>query len=64
MCSQNKGTDQLCSHRAADLRHFFAYAKIRFSHDTAHAHIIYKEVSWPVVANLLFSPLSILKNHV
>ena len=30
LCSENKGTDQLHGYRAADLRLFFAYAKIGF----------------------------------
>ena len=34
--SENKGADQLCGYREADLRLCFSYAKIRFSHDAAH----------------------------
>ena len=33
--SENKGADQLCGYREADLRLCFAYAKSRFSHDAA-----------------------------
>ena len=37
LCSENKGTDQLCGYGAADLHlFFFTYAKSRFSKDTAH----------------------------
>ena len=36
ICCENKSADQLCGHRAADLRLCFRiYAKSRFSHDTA-----------------------------
>ena len=36
-CSENKGADQLCGYREADLRPCFRiYAKTRFSHDAAH----------------------------
>ena len=35
--SKNKGADQLCGYRTADLRLCFCiYAKCRFSHDAAH----------------------------
>ena len=38
LCSENKGADQPCGYREADLRHqvVFAYAKSRFSQDAAH----------------------------
>ena len=36
LCSENKGADQLCGYREADLRLCFAYAKRWFSHDAAH----------------------------
>ena len=35
-CSKNKGADQLRDYGTANLNLFFAYAKSRFSHDTAH----------------------------
>ena len=35
LCSENKGTDQLCGYREADRVFVFAYAKSRFSHDEA-----------------------------
>ena len=35
--SENKGADQLCGYREADLRLCFRiYAKSRFSHNAAH----------------------------
>ena len=34
-CSENKGTDQLCGYRTADLRLCFRICKSRFSHDAA-----------------------------
>ena len=34
--SENKGADQLCSYCIADLRLFFAQAKIQFSRNVAH----------------------------
>ena len=42
LCSENKGADQLCVYRTADLRLFFAYAKSRVSHDAAHIICIHK----------------------
>ena len=33
LSSENKGTDQLCSYCAADLRHCFRIRKNKFSHD-------------------------------
>ena len=46
LCSENKGTDQLCGDRAADLHLCFRiYAKSRFSHDAAHG--------WAVASELL-----------
>ena len=37
LCSENKGVDQLCEYRTADLRlNVFANAKSRFSRDAAH----------------------------
>ena len=37
LCSENKSTEQLHGHRAADLRlSFRIYAEIRFSHDATH----------------------------
>ena len=38
LCSENKGADQLCDFRTADLRLCFRirYVKSRFSHDAAH----------------------------
>ena len=41
LCSENKGADQLCSYRTADLHLFFAYAKSQFSHDMAHINYVY-----------------------
>ena len=35
-CSQNKGADQLCGYREADLRLCFRICKNRFSHNEAH----------------------------
>ena len=35
-CSENKGADQLCGLRTADLRLCFRIFKIRFSHNEAH----------------------------
>ena len=36
LCSENKGAGPLRGYREADMRLFFAYTKIRFSHDEAH----------------------------
>ena len=36
LCRENKGADQLCGIRAADLPLFFAYTRSRFSHDGAY----------------------------
>ena len=36
LCSERKFADQMCSYCTADLRLFFACAKIQFSHDSAH----------------------------
>ena len=36
LCSENKDADQLRGYREADMRLVFAYAKSRFSHDTAN----------------------------
>ena len=35
LCSENKGADQLCGYREADLSFVFAYKKGLFSHDAA-----------------------------
>ena len=35
-CSENKGTDQLCSYCTADLRLCFRIGKNAISHDVAH----------------------------
>ena len=35
-CSENKGADQLCGNREADLFLFLAYAKFWFSHNETH----------------------------
>ena len=41
LCSENKGADQLCGYRTADLRLCFRiYAKFRFSHDAADLFFI------------------------
>ena len=40
LCSANKGADQLRSYCSADQRLFFAYVKIRFSHDAAHMSLV------------------------
>ena len=37
LCSENKGTDQLCGYRAADLHLCFGI----FSHNTAHTTVWY-----------------------
>ena len=39
MCSENKGADQLCFYREADLCLFFCICQ-KFSHVTAHIRII------------------------
>ena len=39
VCSQNKGADQLCGHREADLHIVFAYVKCWFSHGAAELFI-------------------------
>ena len=36
LCSKNKGPDQLCGYREADLRLCFRICKKQFSHDAAH----------------------------
>ena len=38
--SENKGADQLCGYRTADLRLCFRICKSRFSHDEAHTTCI------------------------
>ena len=35
MCSENKGADQMCGYRTADLRLCFHICKSRFSHNEA-----------------------------
>ena len=35
-CSENKGADQLCGYREADLHLCFRICKSRFSHNAAH----------------------------
>ena len=35
-CSENKGADQLCGHREADLRLCFRICKMLVFHDAAH----------------------------
>ena len=35
LCSENKGADQLCDYREADLHLCFRYAKCWISHDAA-----------------------------
>ena len=39
-CSENKGTDQLCSYCTADLRFCFRIGKIPFSYKTAHLLVV------------------------
>ena len=42
VCSENKGTGQLCRYHAADLHFYFRiYAKSRFPNDVDHL------VKWP-----------------
>ena len=43
MCSENKGADQLCGYRTADMRLSFGIiCKNRFSHDTADIFLYFK----------------------
>ena len=44
MCSENKGADQLCGYRKADLRHCFRICKSQFSHDEAHINVKCKQL--------------------
>ena len=47
LCSENKGTDQLCGHRAADMRFCFCrftYAYVKSVSKIAIQHIL--EFSW------------------
>ena len=52
LCVENKGADQLCGNRAADLRLCFRMCKSRFSDDTAH------------LRQTTIRPCTILHNHV
>ena len=42
LCSENKGTELLCSYCAADLRLCFSIRKKRYSHDLAYIMFYYK----------------------
>ena len=39
MCSENKGADQLCDYRTADVRLCFRKCKSRFSHGAAQIYL-------------------------
>ena len=45
LCSENKGTDKLCSYCTTDLRLCFRICKSMFSHDAAHINNSSKTIS-------------------